>query len=314
MRISNALSEKVINLARELNYVPNQLAKSLRTGKSHLIGLIVEDISNPFFAGVARLIEEKADAKGYKIIYCSSNNDVKKTAELIKVFRERQVDGYIITPSPGIENDLQALQQHHLPLVLVDRYLPELNTNYVGVDNKEGTYHAICHLVDQGYQDIGFVTLNTKQPQMLERLAGYEKATREHSLKKWIKKVNYKNSHEQITKEIASYISSNEQLDAIFFATNYLGISGLEAIRTLRLRIPGDIAVISFDDHDLFRLYSPSITVVAQPVEQLSRKSIEVVLNDIEHEQERVKIKKFILPTSLIVRESSLQKEPEYSK
>lgn len=304
-RISSELTKKVLKLVDELNYVPNQLAKSLRTGKTHIIGLIVEDISNPFFACIARLIEEKADAKGYKIIYCSSDNDNVKTSELIKVFRERQVDGYIITPSIGIEDDINFLIEHHLPLLLFDRFLPDMNTNYVGVDNEGGTYKAIKHLIKQGYANIAFVTLNSGQPQMIERLNGYLRAIKENNLDQLIKKIDYQDDQEVKVQKIMSLFSKKKKPDAVFFATNYLGVHGLDALRRLQMKIPDDIGVISFDDHDLFRLYTPSITVVAQPIEEMAKKIIAVLLDNIDFVQQRQKSKKIILPASLIIRNST---------
>ncbi|HEY1112634.1 MAG TPA: LacI family DNA-binding transcriptional regulator, partial [Chitinophagaceae bacterium] len=242
-RISEELTSKVLELVEKVGYVPNQLAKSLRTGKTNIIALIVEDISNVFFATVARLIEEEANAKGYKIIYCSSDNDVYKTRELLKVFRERQVDGYIITPSPGIEEDIAALMADRLPVVLFDRRLAEVATNYVGVDNEQGTYMAIQHLIEQGYKRIAFVTLNTEQSQMQERLNGYKRAIEAHELKPCVKKVQEHHQSERLVEEIVKMLSRKNNLDAVFFATNYLGISGLDALKRMGLRIPGDVAV-----------------------------------------------------------------------
>jgi LacI family transcriptional regulator len=304
-RISQKLTKKVMNLVNELNYVPNQLAKSLRTGKTHIIGLIVEDISNPFFACVARLIEEKANKKGYKIIYCSSDNDAVKTSELIKVFRERQVDGYIITPSIGIEEDINSLIENHLPTILFDRRLPDMNTNYVGTDNEGGTYKAIKHLIKQGYKNIAFVTINSEQPQMIERLNGYLKAISENSLHQFIKNIDYGDDDEVKVQKLVSFFSKRKKFDAVFFATNYLGIRGLDALKKLEMRIPDDIAVISFDDHDLFRLYSPSVTVVAQPIEEMARKIIEILFDNIEGIGKKEKSQNIVLPTSFIIRDST---------
>jgi LacI family transcriptional regulator len=302
-RISPELTKKVMKLVSELNYVPNQLAKSLRTGKTHIIGLIVEDISNTFFASVARLIEERANDEGYKIIYCSSDNDSVKTSELIKVFRERQVDGYIITPSIGIEADVHSLIEHRSPIILFDRRLPGLDTNYVGVENEKGTYEAISYLVKQGYKKIAFVTLNSEQPQMIERLNGYLKAVNENHMESFIKKMDYQEDDEAEVKKIMSFLSREKKLDAVFFATNYLGVNGLDALKRLQLKIPDDIAVISFDDHDLFRLYSPSVTVVGQPIEEMSKKIIEILLDNIDSKKQTAK--KIVLPTSLIIRDST---------
>lgn len=308
-RISKNLTKKVQKFASDIGYVPNQLAKSLRTGKTNIIALIVEDISNPFFASIARLIEENADKKGYKIIYCSSESNTLKTRELIKVFRERQVDGYIITPVPGIEEDLKALLNEQFPVILFDRFLPELKTDYVVVDNMVSTCNAITHLLAQGFRNIGFVTLSSEQTQMAGRLEGYKKAMRESGRKPFVKKVDFQDDHEKIVQQIADFLGSKKELDAVFFATNYLGISGLEAIRRLQLSIPSNLGVISFDDHDLFRLYTPTITVVAQPVEEMSRNIINLLLHQLDEKGDGTESAGIVLPGTLIVRESTCTKQ-----
>jgi LacI family transcriptional regulator len=304
-RISNEMVERVLKYVAEVNYVPNQLAKSLRTGKTNIIGLIVEDISNIFFATVARYIEEYADKRGYKIFYCSSENDRSKTKQLIKVFRERQISGYIITPSNGIEEDIQSLLHDGCRVILFDRYLPAINSNYVVVDNLGATVHAVEHLVDQGYQHIALVTLDSDQTQMEDRLQGYLQALESHARKPYIRKLPFHDNPEKTIEDIMSLLKSEKQIDAIFFATNYLAVSGLEAIKRLSLRIPSDIGIIAFDDHDLFRLYIPSITVVAQPIEEMSEKLINILLDQLEETGDVVNYEQVILPAKLIVRNST---------
>ncbi|HJP64174.1 MAG TPA: LacI family DNA-binding transcriptional regulator, partial [Mucilaginibacter sp.] len=121
-RISDEVVEKVLKFVKEVEYKPNSLAKSLRTGKSNTIGLMVEDISNHFFANIARLIEDKAYENGYKLTYCSTDNKTEKTREMIAMFRDRHVDGYIIAPPEGIEDDIAQLISEGFPVVLFDRY------------------------------------------------------------------------------------------------------------------------------------------------------------------------------------------------
>jgi len=304
-RISSELARKVSKLAKELGYVPNHLAKSLRTGKTNIIGLIVEDIANPFFANVARLIEENANKRGYKIFYCSSENDTEKTKQLIKVFKERQVDGYIITPSPNIEEDLKDLIKNQAKVILFDRYLPKLKSSYVVVDNFKGAYNAVRHLIDQGYKKIGFITLNSEQTQMKDRLKGYQKAIEEEGLRSYTKKIKFHENSELMVAQIINFLNSSQKPDALFFATNYLGISGLEAIKRLQLQVPTEIGVVSFDDHDIFRLYTPSITAVAQPIEEMSKTIINLLLKHLENGRANEN-ESLVLPTKLIIRQSSL--------
>lgn len=305
-RISDELTDRVLKYVKKVNYTPNLLAQSLRTGKTNLIGLIVEDISNPFFANIAKLIEENAYKKGFRIIYCSSENDTDKTRELIKVFRERQVDGYIITPSAGTAIDIKCLLQENANVVLFDRYFPNLLTNYVVVDNAGGTYIAIKHLIEQGYKKIGFITIASEQTQMVERLKGYKKAMDENGKKYVIKKVRFHEDNEKITQQIINFLKSKPEIDALFFATNYLGISGLGALKILKYNLFKDFGVISFDDHDLFKLYTPSITVVAQPIEEISQNIITILFDQLISD-DKSEIKQVILPTVFRIRESSIK-------
>jgi LacI family transcriptional regulator len=306
-RISNELVEKVLKFVEEVNYVPNQLAKSLRTGKTNIVGLIVEDISNVFFANVARLIEENANKRGYKIFYCSSENDREKTSQLIKLFRERQIDGYIITPSEGIEKDILSLLEEKCKVVLFDRYLPAIQCNHVVVDNHTGTFQAIEHLIEQGYENIALVTLDSTQTQMQDRLKGYRQALEKHNKKPIIKRLPFHENPEKTIEDITTLLQDDAPIDAIFFATNYLAVSGLEAVKRLKLNIPEDIGIVAFDDHDLFRLYTPSITVVAQPIEEMSEKIMTILLGQIEAKAEQDEVEQVVLPTRLVIRNSSVK-------
>ena len=304
-RISKEVVEKVLNLVAELNYKPNQLAKSLRTGKTHIIGLIVEDIANAFFANIARKIEDNAYKKGYRIIYCSTENLPDKSKELISMFRDRHVDGYIITPSEEIEEEIQALLDDGLPVVLFDRYLAKVPTNYVVIDNYGGTFAAANHLLQQGYNQVAFITIHSEQTQMLERLNGYERAMQMHHKQTFVKRVHYLDEREEVVEQICNFINENPAVDAILFATNYLGIYGIEALKRLKIKIPTEMGVVSFDDHDLFQVYSPTITAIQQPIEEISNQLIKILLESLSATVKSKKNQTLILPPKLVIRESS---------
>jgi LacI family transcriptional regulator len=311
-RISDALAERVLRYVEEVGYKPNQLAKSLRTGKTHVIGLIIEDISNPFFATVARLIEKQALTRGYRIIYCSTENDTTKTKDLITMFQERHIDGYIIAPPPGVDTDVSSLLSSNTPTVLFDRYLPELATDYVIVDGAAGIYQATQHLLAQGFSRIAYITTDSTQTQIAARLQGYQSALQEASMPELIKAIVLKfgdDEHEGMVAEIEEFIKDNRQCDAIIFANNSLCLYGLEAIGRLKLRIPDQLGIVSFDDNDMFRLLSPSITAIAQPVAAIAQDVISVLLERLQPDQPTSQEpKNIVLPTTLIVRESSQRK------
>jgi len=306
--ISESLEERVLKYMEEVGYKPNHLAQGLRTGKTKIIGMLVEEISDPFFSSVARIVEEKAYERGYKIFYSSSENKTEKARELINIYRSRQVDGYIIAPTPDLEEDIQSLQQDGFPVILFDRYMPGLPTDTVVVNNFQGTYEAIQHLIQNGYGNIGFVTLVSTQIQMQDRLDGYLKALEVHSLPHFIKPISFEEQPQQIVKEIQAFLKQNKAIDALFFGTNYLAESGLEAIRNLKLSIPNKIGVVVFDDSNLFRLFSPSITAIAQPIQEMSEQVISLLLARLDGIENLKAMTKIVVPTKLIIRDSSIPK------
>jgi LacI family transcriptional regulator len=305
MRIGEAVQKKVLQYAKKINYQPNLIAKSLRTGKSRIIGMLVEDISDPFFAAIARGIEHRAYQLGYKIFFASTENETEKAKDLLKVFRERQVDSYIIAPPPGIAPEVEALLENEFPVILFDRYFPELQTTNVVVDNYNGAYKAIEHLWRNGFSQIGLVTLDSSQTQMQDRLQGYNDALRQSGQKKCFLKIPYLTTPEGSVAKIKAFLQKHSGMDALLFGTNYLAFSGLEAINELGLRIPGDLAVVSFDDSRFFRLFSPAITAVAQPVEKIAESIIQQLLKNIETPPAERQVETVVLETEFIVRQSS---------
>lgn len=313
-RISRDVSERILKYVKEVGYQPNLLAKSLRTGISKTIGMLVESISDPFFASIARGVEEEAYKTGYKIFNSSTDNNTAKAKELIKVFRERQVDGYIIAPTPGIEDDIRGLIDDNLPVVLFDRYFPDVNANIVIVDNAEGAYDAVLHFIENGFKNIALVTLNSTQIQMCDRLSGYIKAIEENGLKQSVLKVPYKLTHESIAEKVKSFLEQNTQLDAVLFATNYLAIGGLMAVNDLQLKIPENIAVIGFDEDYHYALFSPTITAVSQPVDKISFQVVKKLIASLSENDRKKNIEKIVLSNKLIIRGSSLKNTKEVKK
>jgi len=303
-RISEELVEKVLKFVEEVGYKPNSLAKSLRTGKSNIIGLMVENISDHFFANIARYIEDRAYKNGYKIIYCSTDNDAEKTKDLIAMFRDRHVDGYIIAPPVGVEEEISALIKDDLPVVLFDRYYPSVDSSYVVTDNLDATYNATKYFVDHGYKNIAFITFASHQTQMQARLDGYNKALKESGLQPHVKEVIFNPEAKHIIAPIAEFLKG-EKFDAILFGTNRIGVCGLKVISDSGLSVPEDIAVISFDDYDVFELYSPSITAIAQPIEEIADNVITILLNKLNTPAHNRKNQKITLNTELKVRGSS---------
>jgi LacI family transcriptional regulator len=305
-RISEDLKNEILKIASKLNYRPNQVARGLRTGQTHTLGLIVEDISNPFFANLAKVVEEEADKFGYTVMFCCTENNESKASNLINMLNHRQMDGFIITPTPGMEEDIMRLTQQKKPLVLIDRYFPDLDSSYVTVDNYKGAYEATRYLVGKGYKRVGLVTIESSQVQMQKRLEGYYGALTDSGVQpseELVLRLPYDLDKTTAVSLISGYVSRYKP-DSLFFTTNYLGVFGLESLRVSGIRIPGEMGMICFDDNDLFRLGSPSVTVVAQPIDLIGREAVTSLLHQLKNKGSDEPLPKLILEPHLIIRET----------
>ena len=308
MRISKDLEKRVRIIADKLGYVPNQVAVSLRTGQSKMIGLIVESISGHFFGLLAKIIEDEAEKAGYKLLYSSTENRAQRGIEILKMFSQQQVDGYLITPAKGMEKAIQAIAKQNKPLVLIDSYFPSDSISHVLVDNHKGMMMGMKHLFEKGYKNIGFVTVDLPLVQIEERKKTFKDALAAKKIKKpdeQVLEIPYNTTREDIVKMIKKFIRDKPEMDAIFFATNYLGIQGLECIQEEGLQMPGDIAMICFDDHDLFRLFPKGITAIQQPIDEIAKKAISLLIKQLGNGQHKKVCEQVKLLPQLIKRGST---------
>ncbi len=311
-RISEEVTQKILDYVEKINYKPNQLAQSLRTGNSNLLVFMVEDISNPFFAKLARIVEDKAYQKGYKVLFCSNDNDDKKSRELIELFVERQVDGFIINPSAGIEKDIVSLINQNIPVVIFDRYFPGLDVSYVGIDNESASISGVDHLAENGYKSIGFITIGTTQTQMQGRLEGYKKGIKKYGMPEKFLEIPFYSSYEAKGKSlIKDFLIDNPHIDSLLFATNYLTRIGLEVIKENDLQ--GRFGLLTFDDNELFKISTPAISAICQPMEEMSATVMDLLLKRINYSEPVPYTTSHIeLDTTLEVRESTLFKKASF--
>ncbi|WP_264532396.1 LacI family DNA-binding transcriptional regulator [Flavobacterium sp. N502540] len=179
MGISPAVIKKVQEVAEKLNYRPSMIATSLRTGKTRSIGLIVEDISNQFFADLARVIEDEAKSIDYRVFYCSTGGDDERSEELIHSLLQANVDGFIVTPTQNLENSIDLLLKLKKPVVLIDRYFPGQRVSHVVMDNYEASNSAAKFLISKGRKNIAVVNNTSEMIQMKLREDGYRDALKE---------------------------------------------------------------------------------------------------------------------------------------
>lgn len=307
MGISAATTKKVNDLIKKRGFNPNSAARILRTGKSKTIGLIVEDIGNYFFGNIAKIVEIEAHKNGYNVFFSSTENDNNTAKALINKMKTSSVDGFIITATQGLKDEIEKLKKENIPFVLIDRLIPEVESNYVILDNYQGAYDLTKHLLKMRYRSIGFVTIKSEMSMMIDREKGFIDALTQAGNtvdNKSILKVSFDDADENIIETVQQFLKKNPKLDALFFATNYLGVLGIEALQRSNLSIPSDMAMVSFDDNDLFRLLTPSITVAAQPIQEIATKSIGLLFKIINREQKQQKPIGEVIKPSIIVRNS----------
>jgi len=305
--INQETQKKVVEKASELNYKPNMFARGLRLGVSKTIGVIVADISNKFYSKIAKRIEDVAGLHGYNIIFCSSDENPDKEIELIQTLRERQVDGLIISTAQNQTDIFQLLKKDHFPFVLIDRHIPKINSHYVGVDNKQGAFDATEHLINNGYQKIGFLgILPAHLRTIIDRKEGYRTALKKHGIRirsKSVRDIKFDFDLYDVRELLIELLHPPHSLDAIFCSNNRITVACLECLNEMNVRIPQDVALVSFDDIDLFKFSYPTITSIAQPVEDIGERAFNILLKAITN---RVNSdwNQVVLPVKLMKRRS----------
>ncbi|MDR1097611.1 MAG: LacI family transcriptional regulator [Tannerella sp.] len=299
-RVGKDMAEKIRLKAKEMHYEPNNLARGLRVGRSQTIGLIVADISNLFFANLAFHIQEHAEKFGYSVIITNTNESDLKLEKMVNVLKRRPVDGFIIVPTEHGKPFVEDLVKRNIPVVLIDRYFPEINAGAVVVDNYNASGKAVKNLIGQGCKNIGLVIYKSRLLHMQQRKSGYIDAITEHGFYNpdFIKEINYSHILNDVSIAIESLMLKENHIDGLFFATNTLSMLGIKQLMDMNLQIPEDVKVVCFDKSDAFDFTSIPIPYIRQPVPEMGKKAVELLFEQI---RENTKDKKCIeLQASLI--------------
>ena len=304
-RIRQEVAQKIRDTAKQLNYRANLTARSLKTNKTFTIGLVVADISNPFFSSLARIIEDAADRDNYTVIFGSSDENPKKSAKLIETFLHRQVDGLIISPPENSEHQVESLIRENMPFVLIDRYFPGLKTNYVAINNHEAAHGAVKHFIESGRKRIAMITYKTSIFTISERTRGYRTALDDAGIpfdKKWLKELDVEDYGNSVAKAIDELLREPGQIDALLFGSNTLAVAGLKFLNSHNIKIPGELAVISFDETEAFDLFYAPLTYIKQPLQEMGEIATRILLRQIGKQNELTQLN---IPAKLVTREST---------
>ncbi|MCL4300649.1 MAG: LacI family transcriptional regulator [Anaerolineae bacterium] len=303
--VSDDLRERVLTAMNELGYQPNALARSLRRKETYTIGVIMTNSADPFFAEVTRGVEDACFEQGYNIILCNSDSDLDKelfyTNELIK----KRVDGILFLAAGGKSTQhIRTMQQRKTPLVVVDRYIPDLAVDTVLIDNARGGWLATHHLIELGHRRIGCITGPSDLTLSAERVTGFRRAIQEAGLKvdeSLIVKGNFQ--YETGYQAAQQFLAQPTPPTAVFACNDLMAMGVINAAVKQGWPVPDRLSVIGFDDIRMAGYTNPLLTTVAQPKYEMGSIATTMLLERI-HNQEMAPRQK-LLDTQLVVREST---------
>lgn len=303
-RISQKMEAAVRRLAEEVGFTPNRVARGLRLNRTETIGVVIPDVSNPFFANIVRQIALGARGFHYSIIVCDSQDSEDLEIESLDLLRGRGVEGIVLCPVGRCAQHLAKFETGDLPIVLVDRYFPGLHLPYVASDNFSGAKEAATHLIQSGHRRIACLRGLTGTSPNEDRLRGYREALAEHRIPVDESLVVGDGFGEQ-----SGYIALKLLLKAagdftaIFALSNLISLGAIRALTEEGLRIPDDISLISFDDQPYSAYLAAPMTTVAQSSVEMGQIAMKLLFDRI-HYPERIVQGGVLLPTNLIVRGS----------
>lgn len=303
-RISESTRNKVWEAVKEVGYQAARVVPATTQSIPPTIGLVITDIENPFFTKLASVIEDVASRYGYNIILCNTRKSLEKEQRFLEVLWGRKIDGLIIAPVDDTKSNLQDFLRHHIPVVFVDRYVESTEVNAVLLDNADGAFKAVDHLIRLGHTRIGIITGRQNVITGKDRLQGYLKALETHGLE--VDAALIRDSYytveggRQATKEL---LSLSPRPTAIFSSAGVPTVGALSELKQQGIKIPEDLSFISFDDEQWMQLVDPPITAVSQPVKQIGTEAAQLVIQLIQG-WSRGEARKIVLKPKLTIRES----------
>ncbi|NLW60696.1 MAG: LacI family transcriptional regulator [Firmicutes bacterium] len=303
--VKESTRQLIKTIAREMNYYPNAAARRLVTRKSDMIGVMMADISEPFYTQIIKGMEYVASQAGYTLLFSNSYDNLKKTNVLQKMIITENVDGLVIVGSNRQDTGFtDLLLEKKIPFVLIERNIQHEKVNCIWIDNKKAAYTATKFLIEKGHRKIAHIAGNLKNQVAIDRLAGYEEALKESGLPKadcLVFEGNFVCADGY--RAMQAILSMHPDCTAVFVANDSMAYGALQAIHEAGLAVPKDIAVVGFDDLEFSAFTNPPLTTIRQPRYQMGKKSMQI-LSKILQGKEKNGIN-LCLPFELVVRNSA---------
>lgn len=325
--VSKELHRRVVQAIDELGYLPNALARGLRLRRTAVLGLIVPDIANPFFSQMARVIELHALQHGYGILLCNSQNSRERELQYFSLLSTQRVDGMMIISSAATHEELDAFQSTTDAAVLaLDRRIPGFQGPWLGADPYPGAYEAVGHLLELNHRRIGIVRGAEGNLSSDQRFEAILRAYKDHGLveEPWIWAGEYAVETGIKAGDALARLPREQRPTAVIAASEFSAYGLIQSLYNHGMSVPEDISVVGYDNTAFAELFRPALTVIAQPIERMGERAVEMVLQMIASAVEeppppvapvpgtprprRKKVTAFpdqTLPTALVVRQST---------
>jgi len=298
-----AAAARIEEAIRELDYQPNRLARNLSVGSSRLIGLVIPEISNPFFADLASAVEDVAFNADYGVLLCNTQNDPARELSYLRLLHTRQLDGIVYLTSHADNPELIALLARDERVVLIDEDVAGISAPRVFCENRIGGYKATKHLLEHGHVRIAFIGGPEKLLSSRERFNGFESALSDKGVKPLSRFVRFGPYTAEFGRAVADeFLMSEDPPTAIFAASDYVALGVLNAGQNLGMSIPKDLSLVGFDDMPFAALLSPPLTTVRQPIRQLGEAGTNFLLQLINGDLKELPVLR--LPVQFIARNS----------
>ncbi|GAP08061.1 transcriptional regulator, LacI family [Anaerolinea thermolimosa] len=301
---SQDVRQRVLRAVEELGYVPNTLARSLRSRRTNTLALILTDITNPFFTTVARGVEDAASDAGYTVIFCNTDENEDEEQKYLNLLLQKRVDGILLVPARSGHGAIQSALAQGVPLVVIDRRVANEPVDVVRCDSEGGAYALTRRLIRSGYQRIALLNGPKGVSTAEDRAAGYLRALAEAGLQEHAL-VFYGHFTQASGAEMTTRALLHQPPpQALFAANNFIAIGALQKIRELDVRIPEDLALVGFDDLPPALVTFPFLTVVAQPAYEMGQRAARMLIDRLEGRLSG-ECREIILPAEIIIRQSS---------
>ena len=300
--VRQEVKARVMKVVKKLNYRPNRVARSLRSQKSTIIGLIVSDIENPFFQQVGRAVEDAAHEQGYSVMLCNNDEDPDKEQRYLHLIRDENLAGIILSPTRQTADNFSKISEFDIPMVVIDRRVSNAEVDNIIIDNVQAAHTITTHLLEHGYRRIGAI-FGIGSTTGRERREGFVAALKDHNIQQSSDLIKYTNPREEDGfNTTIKLLGLSEPPDAIFTSNSLLAAGALRALRESDIAIPEEIAFASFDETTWAKLVVPALTVIEQPTYDIGRTATELLIKRIQDPTRSTR--EVTLKSKLIVRQS----------